>query len=138
MNHYMLEELKTGHTESFCVTVTAQMLEQFSTITGDCNPLHSNEEFAKEKGYQGKVAYGMLTAAFLSTLAGVYLPGKNSLIHSVETKFLKPVYAGDTLWISGTVADADERFSIINVKVLIENQKQERVAKGNMRIGALR
>ncbi len=137
MNHYVLEELKAGHTESFCVTVTGQMLEQFSVITGDYNPLHMNEEFARDKGYQGTVAYGMLTASFLSTLAGMYLPGENSLIHSVETKFLKPVYVGDTLKISGTIAETDERFSIIYVKVIIENQNQEKVAKGNMRIGAM-
>ncbi|MBQ9091319.1 MAG: hypothetical protein IJY52_03500, partial [Anaerotignum sp.] len=48
----------------------------FLAITGDINPLHNDQEFAQKQGHPDKVAFGMLTASFLSTLAGVYLPGR--------------------------------------------------------------
>lgn len=137
MNTYRWEELSVGLEEHFAVKITEAMLEQFKEITGDVNPLHQNREFAVEKGYPDKVAYGMLTASFLSTLAGVYLPGERSLIHSVETKFLKPVFAGDELLISGTVSEMDERFRILKLKVIIVNQKKEKVLKGTMQIGVI-
>ena len=69
MNHYQFEDIYVGLKEEFQVTVSEEMLTQFCSITKDVNPLHTDETFAKEKGYDSKVAYGMLTASFLSTLA---------------------------------------------------------------------
>ena len=91
MNAYVFEEIAVGLTEGFEVTVTEEMFDRFLDITGDVNPLHNDAAFAQKKGHPARVAFGMLTASFLSTLAGVYLPGKNSLIHEVEVKFAKPV-----------------------------------------------
>lgn len=137
MNTYRWEEISIGMEEHFTVVITEKMLDGFKEITGDSNPLHQSREFAREKGYTDRVGYGMLTASFLSTLAGVYLPGERSLIHSVETKFLKPVYVGDELTISGKVSEMDERFQILKLKVTITNQKSEKVCKGTMQIGIL-
>ena len=55
MNYYNYEQLAVGVTESFQVTVTEEMLSKFGSITGDFNPLHTDAEFAKQKGYKGKV-----------------------------------------------------------------------------------
>lgn len=137
MNRYSFEEIQPGMEESFQVVITPDMLEKFKAITGDVNPLHTDEAFAKEKGYDGRVAYGMLTASFLSTLAGVYLPGERSLIHGVETKFVKPVFVGDTLTVAGRVSDKNELFPVFTLKVTITNQKGEKVLRGSMQIGVL-
>ncbi len=137
MNRYSFDEMKVGMEESFQVTVTPKMLERFREITGDVNPLHTDEAFAKAKGYDSCVVYGMLTASFLSTLAGVYLPGEKSLIHSVETKFVKPVFAGDTLTIKGKVTEKNDLFPVFTLKVVITNQKNEKVLRGSMQIGVM-
>ena len=137
MNQYRFEDIYVGLKEEFQVIVTAEMLAQFCRITGDVNPLHTDEEFAKKKGYETRLAYGMLTASFLSTLAGVYLPGERSLIHSFETKFVKPVYAGDTLTISGQVTECNELFRVFTMKTTIVNQKGEKVLRGKMQVGVL-
>ena len=97
MNKYKFEDIKIGMEEKFQVSITEDMVNSFCKITGDINPLHNDLEYAKSKGYQEKVVYGMLTSSFLSTLAGVYLPGKYSLIHSVEILFKKPVLISDNL-----------------------------------------
>lgn len=137
MNQYQFKDIYVGLKEEFQVTVKADMLAQFCQITGDVNPLHTDEDFAKEKGYESNVTYGMLTASFLSTLAGVYLPGERSLIHSVESKFTKPVYVGDTLTISGQVTECNEMFSVFTMKTTIVNQKGEKVLRGKMQVGVL-
>ena len=137
MNKYQLEDIYVGLKEEFQVTVTDEMLKQFCQITGDVNPLHTDETFAKEKGYVSNVVYGMLTASFLSTLAGVYLPGERSLIHSVESKFVKPVYVGDTLTISGQVTECNEMFSLFTMKTTIVNQNGDKVMRGKMQVGIL-
>lgn len=137
MNQYRFEEIAVGMEEAFQVTVTHDMLAQFKDITGDINPLHTDEQFAKGKGYPAKVVYGMLTASFLSTLAGVYMPGERSLIHSVEVKFVKPVFEGDTLTVCGKVTEKNELFSVLTLKVTITNQKDEKVVRGSMKIGVM-
>ena len=135
MNEYKYEEIDIGHRESFTVAVTEEMMSSFCAITGDINPLHNDEDYAVSKGHPGKVVYGMLTASLLSTLAGVYLPGKNSLIHEVKVKFSKPVYIGDTLTVEGVVQEKHDVYSLIVLKVSIRNQKGDKVCKATMQVG---
>lgn len=137
MNEYKYSDIVEGMQESFKVTVTEQMMESFLGITGDVNPLHNDLDFAKEKGYDNRVVYGMLTASFLSTLAGVYLPGKNSLIYETQTKFAQPVFPGDELTVSGTVEEKNDLFQVFTMKVVIRNQKGEKVLRGSMKVGVL-
>ena len=134
MNNYTFDELNVGMTESFKVSITEAMLDAFKGITGDVNPLHNDEEFAKAKGHPGRVAYGMLTASFLSTLAGVYIPGERSLIQQVETKFAKPVYIGDELTVTGEITELVESVQRLELKVTITNQDGKKVLRGTMGI----
>ena len=134
MNTYTFDEISIGQKESFTVTVTEAERDKFRDITGDINPLHNDPEYAKAKGHEKCVAFGMLSASYLSTLAGVYLPGKYSLIQKTEVNFRKPVYVGDTLTIIGEVCDKSETFRVIDVKVEIRNQDGVKVVKGRMEI----
>lgn len=135
MNEYRFEEIQEKQKESFEVNITEEMLDAFRQLTGDVNPLHADDAYAEEKGYPGKVCFGMLTASFLSTLAGVWLPGKYSLIQSVEVKFSKPVFPGETLRISGQVTEKNETFRFIRVKALAETTAGEKKMKAVMQIG---
>ncbi len=134
MNDFRYEEIKTGHKESFTVNITEEMMSAFRQITGDINPLHNDEDYAKEQGHKGRVVYGMLTASLLSTLAGVYLPGKRSLIHEVKIKFAKPVYIGDTLTIEGEVEEKNDTYSLLMLKVTIRNQDGNKVCRAKMQV----
>jgi len=137
MNRYTMKDIKVGICENFEVTVTKDMMESFRIITGDVNPLHTDESFAKGKGYPDTVVYGMLTSSFLSTLAGVYLPGENSLIREVEVKMKKPVFAGDVLKVTGEVTEVNADFNIFVMKVSIVNQNGDKVLRGKMQMGVL-
>lgn len=135
MNHYTYEEITIGQKESFSVEITEKMQDSFREITGDINPLHADKDFAVSKGHKDRVVFGMLSASLLSTLAGVYLPGERSLIHSIDVKFRKPVFIGDTLTVEGVVSDMSDAVSMITVKVTMTNQDGVKVLKGEMLIG---
>lgn len=137
MNEYRFKELFVGQKESFAVTVNDKMMADFLTITKDTNPLHNDLKFAKSVGHPGKVVYGMLSASLLSTLAGVYLPGKYSLIEEIDLKFIKPVYIGDTLTIIGEVIELNDSVEQMVSRVSIRNQDMVKVLRGKMKIGFL-
>lgn len=138
MNHYTLSELAVGQSESFTVTVTQEMMEDFYRLTGDDSPIHRSEEYAAGRGYPGRVVYGMLGASFFSTLAGVYLPGEHCLLHGVEAKFARPVFIGDTLTVKGTVTEVNDTFQEITVRAEIFNQEGKKVTRGLYRAGLAR
>lgn len=138
MNKYTMSDIRIGLKESFTVEITADMMSAFKAITGDINPLHTDREFAKANGYSDNVVYGMLTSSFLSTLAGVYLPGENSLIREVEVKMKKAVYVGDKLTVTGEVSEINSDFNIFVMKVTIVNQNNEKVLRGKMQMGVLK
>ena len=136
MNHFTFEEIQIGEEVTFNYELTKNKMEMFLEITGDINPLHCNLEYAKEKGYPENVVYGMLTSSILSTLAGVYLPGEYSLIHSVEISFIKPVFLSQCpLKVNAVVVEKDDRFRQMKIKYSIFNQLDEKVCKGFMKIG---
>ncbi len=137
MQEYTIESLKPGMRASFSRTITAQMQQKFYDISGDENPLHTNVDHARERGFQDRVVYGMLTASLLSTLGGVYLPGKNCLIQGVEVKFAKPVFIGDELHVMGEVKRVDVDLRYAEIKVSIRNQEHEKVLRGLLKVGVL-
>ena len=104
---YFLEDLKVGMSASYAKTVTEADVVLFAGISGDTNPVHMNEEFAKETMFQGRIAHGMLTASFISTVLGTKLPGPGCIYVSQSLKFKAPVRVGDTVNARVTVTSVD-------------------------------
>ena len=141
MNEYEFSDLEIGQTKSFEVVITKDMENIFRKLTGDINPLHQDDGYAKQIGngkFEGHVCFGMLTASFYSTLAGVHLPGKYSLIHSLDIKFQKPVYAGDNLIVTGIITDKQEGLNLVQIKAEIKNQKLQSVSKAAIKVLCLK
>jgi acyl dehydratase len=137
MNTLTYDEIEIGKKESFCAVITEEDMRKFREITGDHNPLHCDKEFAKSHGYDGCVVYGLLTSAYLSTLAGMYLPGKYSLIHEVEVKLLSPVQIGQELTISGIVSEKHDLFKRLVLKVTIVGEGGIKLIRGTMKVGVM-
>ena len=135
MNHYTLAEMTPGLTEEFTVTVTPEMMDAFRAITGDVSPIHIDADYARGRGFPGRVVYGMLGASFFSTLAGVYLPGEHCLLHGVDLKFAKPIFIGDTLTVTGVVDEVNDTFREITIKASIVNQDGKKVTRAVIRAG---
>ena len=138
MNEDTIEEIQVGMSASFKKLITKEMEDSFRVITGDENPLHKEDDFALEisgGNFKGHAAFGMLTASFYSTVAGMYLPGKYSLIHSFdEISFMKPVFVGDELTVNAEVIDKDEALKMIRLKIIIKNQDNKKVSRAKMKV----
>ena len=137
MNSYHFDDLYEGLSVSFETEITAEMMEAFKEISGDENPLHMDEAFAKAQGYEGRVVYGMLSSSLLSQLVGVHLPGRYCLLQGMELKYLKPVYIGDTLTVTGTVDELHPSVQMAVIKALITNQEGKKVVRGKINVGFL-
>jgi 3-hydroxybutyryl-CoA dehydratase len=135
MNEYLFSDIKVGLQHSFLVEIDEAKMQKFLEISGDNNPMHIDSDFAKLKGMSDKVVYGMLTSSFYSTLVGVYIPGKYAFLHSVDIQFLKPVFIGDKLVITGEVSGVNEMFRQIEVKAHIVNQYGEKISRAKIKIG---
>ena len=138
MNHYTLADMAPGLRAQFTYTVTEESMALFYRLTGDCSPIHMDEAYAAQRGYPGRVVYGMLGASLFSTLAGVYLPGEHCLLHSVECKFAKPVFIGDELTVTGEVTEVNETFREATIKVWITNAAGRKVTRGVVKAGLAR
>lgn len=137
MNEYKIQDLKVGLKESFTAEITEDMMSKFLSITGDENPMHLDRSFAESKGFKDRVVYGMLTASLISTLGGMYLPGKYCLIRGVEIKFANPVFVGDVLTITGKVKNVEEALKYLEIGVTIKNQDGKKVLRGTLKAGVL-
>jgi 3-hydroxybutyryl-CoA dehydratase len=102
-----LEEISEGMTAVFSKTVTDADIVLFAGITGDTNPVHLDEEFGKGTMFKGRIAHGMLTAGFISTVFGTKLPGPGCIYLSQSMKFKAPVRIGDTVRARVTVSAID-------------------------------
>ncbi|MCR9070892.1 MAG: MaoC family dehydratase [Alphaproteobacteria bacterium] len=102
---YFLEDLAVGMTADYERVVTEDMIEQFAEVSGDRNPLHLDEDYAKTTMFKGRIAHGMLGAAFISKIFGTLMPGKGSVYISQTLRFLAPVRIGDTVTTTVEVMD---------------------------------
>ncbi len=137
MNNYKFVDIHVGLEESFSVRVKSEKLDKFLKISGDINPLHTDIEYSKSKGFSGRVVYGMLTSSFFSTLVGVYLPGKYCILQGIDIQFSKPVYIDDILTITGKVSYINEAYKQIEIKAIIINQDNEKVSKATIKVGVM-
>ena len=104
---YYIEDLKPGMSESFNKTVTERDIQLFGEISGDVNPVHFDENFAKGTIFKGRIAHGVLSASYLSTMLGMKMPGPGTIFMSLTTRFKAPVRIGDTVVATCTVREVN-------------------------------
>ncbi len=97
LHGFYFEDLKEGQTASFGKTITESDIYTFAGVSGDLNPVHVNEDFAKTTMFKSRIAHGMIGASFISAVLGTKLPGPGCIYIKQELKFKAPVKIGDTL-----------------------------------------
>lgn len=119
---YFLEDLEVGMTATYERVVTEDMIERFAEVSGDFNPLHLDEEYARTTMFEGRIAHGILSAGFISKVFGTVMPGKGSVYISQTLRFLAPVRIGDKV--------------VTTVEVTEINTEKKRVSfKSRCRVG---
>jgi 3-hydroxybutyryl-CoA dehydratase len=112
--------------------VTDDQIEAFARLSGDRNPVHFDDAFARRIGFDGHIAHGAVTAALLSAVLGMDLPGPGSVFLEQRVRFLKPVRPGDTIRATLEVVRVREDKPIITLRASVLNDEDVEVADGEL------
>lgn len=114
--HY-LEDLEVGMSSELTAVVDDKAVMAFAELTGDFNPVHVDEEFARTTVYGGRIAHGALTASYISAILGNKLPGAGAIFTGMELRFRRPVPVGSEITASAEVAEINEKTRRVTMKV---------------------
>ncbi len=105
---YYYEDLVIGMEASWARTVTEADLKAFADISGDYNPVHLDAEYAANTPFKQRIAHGMLSASYISTVLGTKLPGAGTIYISQTLNFKGPVHIGDEVMSTVRITDLIE------------------------------
>lgn len=120
---YTISNLKVGQSANFAKTITEGDIYSFAGLTGDLNPAHINEQYAKKTKFKGRIAHGMLSAGLISAVLGMQLPGPGTIYLSQKLQFLAPVRIGDTVTAKVQVESIDEKNYRVVLRTTCMNQE---------------
>ncbi|EQA45318.1 MaoC-like protein [Leptospira broomii serovar Hurstbridge str. 5399] len=128
------DEISIGDSASFTKTITETDIYLFAGISGDFNPLHVDEEYAKTTSFGTRIAHGGLAASLLAPVLGMKLPGLGTIALETVTKFRKPVFPGDTITCKVEVKEKIARLKAVAMNIEWKNQKGEIIGKGECKV----
>ena len=111
-------------------TIEQADIDAFAEVTGDHNPVHVDEEFAKTTRFGKRIAHGMLTASLISSVLANKLPGEGSVYLGQTLQFVAPVFPGDEITARVTVKQIREDKPILKLETICLNQRDEIVIRG--------
>ena len=124
------DEMAVGDSAHLVRHLTRRDIELFAIVSGDLNPSHLDEKYAKDSHFRGIVAHGLLGGALISAVLETKLPGAGTVYLGQDLKFLKPVRPDDTIDVSVTVQSKDDTKKTVTFDCLCTNQRQESVLTG--------
>jgi 3-hydroxybutyryl-CoA dehydratase len=124
------KRLTVGQTYKTSFAITTELIEGFARVTGDHNPIHLDEDYARQTVFEKRVAQGMLGAGLLSGVLGCRFPGTGTIYLSQTLKFLKPVFIGDEITLRLEVLEIINAKNRVRLETAFTNQKGETVITG--------
>lgn len=128
---YTYDELEVGMSASFTKTIAETDVYLFAGISGDFNPMHLNEEFAKLTPFGTRIAHGALPQSLIAPVLGMKLPGLGTVALEITVRFKAPTYFGDTITATGEIVEKLEKKRWVRMDLRWTNQKDELVAEGS-------
>lgn len=117
-----VQSLSVGRRVVAELCIDEQQMRSFAVLSGDFNPLHTDDEFARAKGFAGRVVYGGLLVAKISELIGMRLPGRNSVWASLSLEFLKPLYVDERAELEAEVASRSDSTGLVELKLVLRRE----------------
>ncbi|MGO4886932.1 MaoC family dehydratase [Anaerobacillus sp. MEB173] len=127
-------QIQVGEQATLSKTITNEDVFEFARITGDVNPIHLDDEFAKKTFFKERIAHGMLTSGYISAILGTKLPGTNSVYLSQDLTFKAPVKIGDTITVIAEVIQKRDDKRLITLQTNVFNQENKKVVEGKATI----
>jgi 3-oxoacyl-[acyl-carrier protein] reductase len=131
------DQIQVGDEAELTHLLTRSDVQAFANLTGDLNPLHLDEVFAKRALFRKPVVYGMLSASFISTMIGMLLPGNGALWTGLTLEFLQPAFVGDTLRVAARVKHKSPATRALVLELVITNQDGQRLIVGQSTVRVL-
>ena len=123
-------KINVGDSAEITKTIEQSDVDAFAEVTGDHNPVHVDEEFAKTTRFEKRIAHGMLTASLISAVLANKLPGAGSVYLGQTLQFVAPVFPGDEITARVTVKEIREDKPIVKLETICLNQRDEVVIRG--------
>jgi 3-hydroxybutyryl-CoA dehydratase len=121
IKQFSFSDISVGMTAEFTVSITESLVESFCTLSGDSNPLHMDEDYAKTTPFGGRIAHGQISACLFSRLIGMHLPGKYALYLSQTSQFRSPLRIGMETLVRGTVLQVSPATHTIVIQTQVIN-----------------
>jgi len=122
--------MTVGQTAEYVRTITEEDILSFAEVSGDHNPVHLDENYAKQTIFKGRIAHGMLSASFISTVLAKELPGPGTIYLSQKLEFKRPVRIGDTITTNVEIINKQDDKKKITLKTFCINQDNTTVITG--------
>ncbi len=114
---YYLDELEIGMSAEASMVVNGERIDTFAELTGDKNPIHIDDEFAKTTMFGRRIAHGALSASLISAILGNDLPGPGAVFVELNMRFRRPAFIDDEIIAKAEVAEINERTGRVKMKV---------------------
>ncbi|MEM8615715.1 MAG: MaoC family dehydratase [Pseudomonadota bacterium] len=114
---YKFEDLSLGMSHETTHVITENDINLFAEVSGDRNPLHMDEDYAKGTPFGQRIAHGALTASYISGILGNNLPGPGAVFVGLNMRFRRPVFIGSTVIVRVEVAELQARGNRVTLKV---------------------
>ena len=125
------ESFGIGDSASMSKTVTEQDINGFAAISGDMNPVHTDEEYARTTVFGGRIAHGMLMASFIGAVMAMKLPGPGAIYQEQTLNFQAPVRIGDTVTTTVEIVELDGKKKRARLRTVCTNQDGVIVVDGS-------
>jgi NAD(P)-dependent dehydrogenase (short-subunit alcohol dehydrogenase family)/acyl dehydratase len=129
-----MKKIAVGDCFEVSRTISSADVDSFAKMTGDKNPVHFDDSYARTLSYQHRIAHGMLTTSFLSEIVGERFPGNGAVICEQTIKYPKPVYVGDTLSYQVSCRHISKVEDTVILAVCVLNGKGEKVITGELMV----
>ena len=129
-----LVNLSIGQRAEFTEVISESMMEEFAKLSGDYNPHHMDESYARKTRFKKRICHGMLLGSLFSRLIGMHLPGKHSLYFSQSLNFLYPAFIDDKVTVEGEVVKISRSTGIITLKTRITKENNIELVTGEAKV----
>jgi 3-hydroxybutyryl-CoA dehydratase len=124
------DELALGEEAAFSKTITETDVVLFAGLSGDFNPIHMDEEYARQTPFKRRIAHGALPQSLIAPVLGMQLPGPGTIVVEIRCRFKAPTYFEDTITAKATVAEKIPEKKRVRMALTWTNQRGETIADG--------
>lgn len=133
IENFTISDLTVGQTDEIKIDINSDDVQRFAELSGDYSPIHVDEDFAKGKGFDGRVVHGMLIGSYISQFIGMRLPGRYGVLQSVDIGFRKPLIVPATISIKGEIINISQAVGQVSLKILVVDGLGNLLARANVK-----